>query len=109
MDDSVKIEIGGKERQLVINLNVLNNFDLLTGKDSLNDNIFAGMKAGDVRAMMFSGLKEYDPDIKIEDVGQWITLKNFKYCLDTLMEAFKKGMPDEVLGQVGDGKKKEKI
>lgn len=118
MVDPVKITIGDKDRFLIFDMNTMFNFENQTGKNILQQNIWAKpnirdpkkpipiISATDFRALLWACLLRDDPDLTIEQVGSWVDNSNMVVVTDLLLEIYNKGIktPDK-----GDNNKKKVI
>ncbi len=75
------VNLGGKDRPVVYNLNAIIELDELTGIDLSSGTDTALMtKPKTIRALAYCGLKHgaidagVEVDFKLEDVGKWITV-----------------------------------
>ncbi len=102
----VKIKLGGKERELVFTLNALDEYEELTGRNALMENIFKNISAKETKALLFSALKQDDPEITIQDVGKMVSVSNFEEVLTALAKAYNGDTPDSKGGEETDNEKK---
>jgi hypothetical protein len=66
-----------KERELRYDLNAMCAYESLTGKSAFAvGDSDAGIKATDIRALLWSCLLHGDPTLSAEEVGKFITVKN---------------------------------
>lgn len=72
---AVYIDIAGQKRKLVFDFNAVIRVDELTGLNLLRA-VVSEVEAKNVRALLFASLLHEDPDLTIEEVGSWITIRN---------------------------------
>lgn len=101
----VKIKLGGKERSLVFTLNALDEYEELTGRNALQENIFQNISAKETKALLYAVIKQDDPDITIDDIGKMVSVSNFEEVLTALAKAYNVDTPDSK----GGDKDKKKV
>ncbi len=94
MIESVKIELGGKERELKFDLGVMSDYEDLTGDNALQDDIFSRITSKKLIRLLFVVLKVNEPEITIDEIGKMITGENIQEILPKVIEAFNLGLPD---------------
>lgn len=94
MIESIKIELGGKERILQFDLGVMSDYEDLTGANALMENIFENISAKKLRALIFVVLKVNEPEITIEECGKFVNAGNMADVIEGLSKAFKLGMAE---------------
>lgn len=93
MIESIKIQLGGKERELKFDLGIMSDYEDLTGDNALQDDIFPKMTSKKLIRMLFVVLKVNEPDITIDEIGKMITGHNIKDVLPQIIKAFNLGLP----------------
>lgn len=101
MIESIKIQLGGKERELKFDLGIMSDYEDLTGANALMENIFQNISAKKLRALLFVVLKVNESEITIDECGKLVNAGNMAYVIESLSNAFQLGMNDP-------GKKKVK-
>ena len=94
MIESIKINLGGKERELKFDLGVMSDYEDLTGDNALMDDVFKKITSKKLIRMLFVVLKVNEPEITIDEIGKMITGHNIKEVLPKVIEAFNLGLPD---------------
>ena len=86
-----------RERRLKLTLNSMVEIEERTGK-SFGEIGEAwkggGFKVADLRAVLFACLKDDDPDLTIEKVGDLIDLSNMTTIVGKLSESFSSSLPE---------------
>ncbi|MDE1161927.1 MAG: hypothetical protein PW792_08265 [Acidobacteriaceae bacterium] len=72
---SVYLDIAGKKRKLLFDFNTVIRVDELTGLNLLRA-VVSEVEAKNVRALLYASLLHDDPDLTLEEVGSWITIRN---------------------------------
>lgn len=93
MIESIKIKLGGKERELKFDLGVMSDYEDLTGDNALMDDIFPRMSSKKLIRLIYSALKVNDPEITIDEIGKLISGENIQDILPKVIEAFNLGLP----------------
>lgn len=95
---TVEIELGGKTRNLLIDMNALVSFEEATGKDFSDAFANSGKSAKTIRALLWASMLHEDPKLKIEDVGRWVHPGNLGEIAGAVAKAQVLGMgaPEEV-------------
>jgi len=83
----VKLDIGGKVRQLVFDFNAICTVTSITGINLLEASVGV-TDAPSMRALLFASLLHNDPDLTLEEVGSWITMKNIVHVKQALLTAW---------------------
>lgn len=94
MIESIKIQLGDKERELKFDLGIMSDYEDLTGDNALQDNIFPAMTSKKLIRLLFVVLKVNEPEITIDEIGKMITGHNIKDILEQTIKAFNLGLPD---------------
>lgn len=90
---TIDVELDGKVRKLLLDLNSFCTFKELSGKDLL----LGGMDSlgvDDFRAFLFACLKHEDEGLTLERVGSWIHFGNIGYVTERLGEIRKLSLPE---------------
>lgn len=97
MIESVKINLGSKEREIKFDLGIMSDYEDLTGANALMENIFENISAKKLRALLFVVLKVNDPEITIGECGKFVNAGNMTDVIEGLSKAFNLGMakPDK--------------
>ena len=88
---SLFIEVGGKKRRLRFSFLEVARFERLTGLGFwkalglLHDN--ETLKASDFSALLWAGLLVDDPDLTVDEVSSWLSLRVFNQIVDKVVEA----------------------
>lgn len=84
---AVEIELD-KKRQLVFDFNALCKLEETTGKNALRGDTWSNLSALDVRALLWGALLRDDPDLTLDQVGQFIDFRNLEKITGAIQEAF---------------------
>lgn len=103
MEKVHKVTLKGKEYTLKCDLNALYEIEVLTGRNALTENIFKGLRATDMRAMLYVFLKPDNPEITIDQVGHMVEPKDMTEITEILIYTFHDSIPKAD----PDAKKKE--
>ena len=87
------INLGGKERELIFDLNAMATYEEVTGKNILKLDMNK-LGARDIRALLFACLQSGDRNLTIEQVGAWITPSSMRDIVGQLGNAFSAAMPE---------------
>ena len=94
---AVPIEIGGKVRYLLYNLNAFERMsDRGVNPYHLTDAALQDPKWQ--KTVLWAGLTTDDPTLTPDDVGAWVDLENFADVMLTVTEAFNKSASQKVRG-----------
>jgi hypothetical protein len=102
INPSVPIELGGKERHLLLDLNAMVAFEEATGKNILSG-LSAKMGASELRALLYACLRHEDEKLTLKEVGAWITTENMGEVARQITAAWTAAMPEKA-----EGDKREK-
>lgn len=91
---TVKI-ILDKERRLLFDFNALAQMEKVTGKSFLSGELWDNLSATDVRALVWAGLLDEDPEITLEEVGKMLHMGNAMKMLEAVKEAWDLSMTGE--------------
>ncbi|MFC6644139.1 hypothetical protein ACFQBQ_00740 [Granulicella cerasi] len=72
---TVYLDIAGKKRKLLFDFNAIIKVEELTGINLLQA-VVSDLEAKNIRALLYASLLHDEPNLTIEEVGSWITLKN---------------------------------
>lgn len=89
----IEIELGGKKRELKFDLGIMSDYEDLTGDNALIDDIFSGITAKKLKAMLFVILKVDDIEITIDECGRMVNSSNMAEVIKSLGKAFTEGLP----------------
>ena len=90
----VQINLGGQIYELKFTMNVMCDYEELTGKNALTTNIFDNLTASNIRNILFSFLRDIDDKITLKDVGALVTPDNIEEVLSKMIEAYNKAKPE---------------
>jgi len=97
----VKLNLDGKEREFLLDLNAWIDLEEETGKD-FNEigELFSSGKVDlkIVRALVWAGLKQFDEEMTIQKAGKMISLANINVVFDQILPAITKHMPEQKEG-----------
>jgi len=96
---SVEIEIGGKLRHLLLDLNAMATFEEIVGKSFFDLSETEHMGARELRAFLYVCLLHEDDSLTLEQVGSWITMESMGGIAKRLTRALKAAMPDSREGK----------
>ena len=83
-----------RERRIRLDFNALAIAEDLTGKNLLDSDAWKGLKAGELRAVLYACLKHEDPHLTPEAVGAMIHPGNIGEIIAALNEAYAEAMPE---------------
>ena len=97
------ITLGGREFNMVLDLNAMVDFEKATNKTIWS--IGEGFNATDLRALIWASIRHEDTNLRISEVGGWITMKN----MDALTAAMKTMLSGAMPSTADDKKKIKKV
>ena len=86
LSPNVKINIKGVERELKFTLGAFRRLEMVTGKNSLNGEIWKNPGASEVVALVWAALN--DSSLTIDDVGDMLELADSNSINSALTQAF---------------------
>ena len=96
-----KIDFAGKEREFSMNLGALDEWEIETGRNALTENIFQGIKAGQLSFLLYVVLKQCNKEITLDFCKENLDPFNMGQVVIALANEYKGEMPK------GDGNKKK--
>lgn len=76
-----------KRRHLLFDFNTLALIETLTERNMLGENAWDDLKAADIRAFLYAGLRHEDPALTLEQVGSLIHVGSVKQVAEALKKA----------------------
>lgn len=89
----VKIELGGKERTMILDLNAMATYEEVTGKSLFNADM-KSIGAKELRALLWACLIHEDESLTLKQVGAWITGDNMGEVAQKLSAARGEAIPE---------------
>lgn len=97
IDPIISIEIGGKERHLRYDFRAMVSFTKQTGKNILNPEIVKQIiydtTPEDILVLLWAELLHEEPGLDIDEVTNWIDMKNQAMVARKVVEAWLAAMP----------------
>jgi hypothetical protein len=95
LNPMVTIQLGGKERHLLITMNSLIAIEEKTGRNVLEGDIIPEkMALKDVRLLVWAGLLHEEPNLTLEEAGAMIRLDSLATLAAALGTAIKAALPE---------------
>lgn len=94
-DPAVSIELGGKKRHLLLDLNAMAAFEEATGKNIFDELQKQKMSALNFRAFIWACLLHEDKKLTLEQVGSWLRPDDIIKLSQQLNDAIKNALPGE--------------
>jgi hypothetical protein len=91
----IPIELGGKDRNLLIDFNALSLIEEKTGLNTLSQEMWNSLNATNLKIFLWACLVHEDEELSLSDVGRMIHIGNMNYINEKLTEAYKMIQPDE--------------
>lgn len=93
---ATEVNLGGKTRRMVMDLNAMCTAEELTGKSLMKKETWDknNIRLGDLRAFVFAALNSVDESVTLREVGSWINLGNFEAVMLAFQAAMKKAGAD---------------
>lgn len=99
---TARLRLGGKERVLRMDYNALMAAEDVRGKNFCRAEHLLDPSFGDRRAIIWGCLLHADPDLKLEDVGQWLHPGNHAVVQEALYELIKAFLGEPESSEGGD-------
>lgn len=90
---SAKITLD-KERNLLLDMNAMAEFEKETGKSLMNGASLKEMSAGDFRALLWACLVHEDESLTVKQVGSLVHAGNLAGVSNAIVQAFEAAMPE---------------
>lgn len=90
----VSLVIGGRERKLCFDLNAICMADKATGVNLLKA-VVSEVDATNIRGLLYAALLRDDPNLTLEEVGSWITMRNLSNVHNAIVTAWFASVDDE--------------
>lgn len=98
---SVKVSVGGKERNLKYTLYAFCQLHKVTGKSPLDGSIFREMSPEDIAALAWSAMLHEDPNLDMDEMAKQILPHELPGLTTAIAAAFRQANPEAT----DDGKK----
>jgi hypothetical protein len=89
----IKVKLD-KERNLLLDMNAMSDFEDLTGKSFLKGFDLNNLKIKDVRALLWAGLHQEDKTLTPEAVGAMLGVSNIKDVMQAIYKAIASAVPE---------------
>ncbi len=90
----ITIDIGCKQRSLLLDLNAMATFEKITGKSFFSGIKADNMGAQELRALLYVCLQHEDRELTLEQVGAWVTLDNMNETARQVTKAIEVALPE---------------
>ncbi len=97
----VPVKIGGEERHLCFDMASVARVESLTGLNLFNE-ILQAPSASATAALLYASLLRWQPDLKLEQVMGWVTLKNRFLIIEAVREAWIESTPEPEAASEGE-------
>lgn len=89
------ITLGDKDYKVLFTLNALRKIHEVTGWNIIDGESKHTPTPTDVLALLWAGMLKYQPDLKMEDVGDMIEVSEVPVLLEQLMNGLNLASPEE--------------
>lgn len=96
-----------KERNFNITLNAMIRYEEETGQSMMDDKFGENLGAKELRALLWSGLKDEDEELAIEQAGSMIHAGNMIELSNKMMKAYADILPEAEEEEKGTSKNKK--
>lgn len=83
-----------KKRKLVFDFNALCKLEETTGKNALRGETWSDLSALDVRALLWGALLRDDPELTLDQVGEFVNFGNLEDVTAAIQKAFELAAAD---------------
>jgi hypothetical protein len=97
-----EFKVGDETYRLRYDLRSVAVFERATGRNMIIDGI--GTETTNIVIALWAGILANHPEVKIEDVGNWFTLKTSRSFYRTVFDALKASLPDVEGNEVAEAR-----
>ncbi len=99
-DPTVEIELGGKKRKLVFDLNAFSLLEEATGKNMLAGELFVKPSLTDIVKFIWAGLQHHEEGITRKEIGKMAGVEDIPRFMEAIQAAFgNAAVPSESLSK----------